>query len=60
MNKPYSFILLFFLMAISCKNAPNTEGSKMSNTPVETPIGNVKTSKIITFQVVDAPNKTFG
>lgn len=67
MYKPYSclcFFFLLFLTVISCKNQPaqalNTEGSQTLNTPVETAISNAKTSKILTFQVIDAPNKTFG
>ncbi len=57
---PYLSIFCFFLTTISCKNTPNTEGAKTLNTLVEAPINTAKTDKILTFQVIDAPNKTFG
>lgn len=67
MYTPSLCLIFLFLTTVSCKNAPNTdssrhnrEGSQTPNTPVETSIGNVKTSKMLTFQVIDAPNKTFG
>ena len=74
MYKSYSFpifLFLLFLTAISCKNQPaqgsNTEGSsamneasKTAHSPVETAVLATKTSKILTFKVIDAPNKTFG
>ena len=67
MYTPYSLLFFLFLTAISCKNTPNAdlsrdnrEGSQTLNTPVETTISTEKTSKKLTFQVIDAPNKTFG
>jgi protein involved in ribonucleotide reduction len=60
MYTPYSCLIFLFLTAIACKNAPNTEGSQTLNAPVETAISTAKTSKTLTFQIIDAPNKTFG
>ena len=61
---PYSLFFFLFLTVIACKNQPpqaaNTEGSQTLNTPVETTISTTKTSKSLTFQIIDAPNKTFG
>jgi protein involved in ribonucleotide reduction len=67
MYKLHSFFGLFFLLfltAVACKNQPaqgsNTEGSSSVNAPVEVVIDKAKTSKTLTFQLIDAPNKTFG
>lgn len=67
MYTPSLCLIFLFLTTVSCKNAPNTdssrhnrEGAQRLNTPVKTPISNAKTNKVLTFQVIDAPNKTFG
>ena len=67
MYRPHSlpvFLFLLLLTAVSCKNQPaqgsNTEGPQPVSAPVEVVIDRVKTSKILTFKVIDAPNKTFG
>jgi hypothetical protein len=67
MYKPHacrSFFFLLFLTGISCKNQPtqasNTEGVSAVSTPAVIADGGAKTSKTFTFQVIDAPNKTFG
>lgn len=65
--KPHSFHCFFFLLfltAVSCKNQPaqdsNAAGSPSVSSPVEVAIDKVKTPKTLSFQVIDAPNKTFG
>ena len=60
MYKPYSFIIFLFLTAVACENqpaqVPNTQGSPITQAaqPVQVP------ARALTFQVIDAPNKTFG
>ncbi len=60
MYKPYSFIIFLFLTAVTCKNqpaqVPNTEGSPTTQTALSVQVP----TRALTFQVIDAPNKTFG
>ena len=60
MYTPYLYLIFLFLTAISCKNTSHTEGSQKPNTLVETSIDDTQAAKTLTFQVIDAPNKTFG
>jgi hypothetical protein len=67
MYKPFSFILFLFLTAVSCRNqtaqAPNTDLSRdnrQGSQTIQTAQTAQTPARTLAFQVIDAPNKTFG